>query len=205
MVAGAPFGGARTDSVAVATAWLRFARAAANFSRSASAPASRRTASGPAFARWPLSSRQWTASERAMDAGPSPQRLDALLGARNLRSKRALADVSSSASARRRASSSDEPSRSLAGDRHQRRGVLFISLPLSAVIRIDGVETSASDCFSSRWCLVWVGDTPAYFVGRWFGRMPMAPALSPKKTWEGAVANLSARCRGRCSFALAAI
>jgi phosphatidate cytidylyltransferase len=30
----------------------------------------------------------------------------------------------------------------------------------------------------------------AYFVGRGFGRVPMAPALSPKKTWEGALGNI---------------
>ncbi len=38
--------------------------------------------------------------------------------------------------------------------------------------------------------LIWVGDTAAYFVGRTFGRHLMAPQVSPKKTWEGAVANL---------------
>jgi phosphatidate cytidylyltransferase len=41
-------------------------------------------------------------------------------------------------------------------------------------------------------CLVWAGDMLAYFVGRSFGRTPMAPALSPKKTWEGAIANVVA-------------
>jgi phosphatidate cytidylyltransferase len=31
----------------------------------------------------------------------------------------------------------------------------------------------------------WAGDTFAYFVGHTFGSTPMAPRLSPKKTWEG--------------------
>jgi phosphatidate cytidylyltransferase len=31
----------------------------------------------------------------------------------------------------------------------------------------------------------WAGDTMAYFTGRFFGSTPMAPVLSPKKTWEG--------------------
>jgi len=31
----------------------------------------------------------------------------------------------------------------------------------------------------------WAGDTMAYFTGKAFGSTPMAPALSPKKTWEG--------------------
>jgi len=31
----------------------------------------------------------------------------------------------------------------------------------------------------------WAGDTGAYFAGRAFGRHPMSPRVSPKKTWEG--------------------
>jgi len=31
------------------------------------------------------------------------------------------------------------------------------------------------------------GDTAAYVVGRTIGRIPMAPKISPRKTWEGAV------------------
>lgn len=35
--------------------------------------------------------------------------------------------------------------------------------------------------------VVWVGDTTAYVVGKRFGKHKMAPTLSPKKSWEGAV------------------
>ncbi len=35
--------------------------------------------------------------------------------------------------------------------------------------------------------LVWSTDTLAYFVGRTLGKRPLAPAVSPKKTWAGAV------------------
>ncbi|MFT4703275.1 MAG: phosphatidate cytidylyltransferase [Bradymonadia bacterium] len=35
--------------------------------------------------------------------------------------------------------------------------------------------------------VIWFGDTGAYFAGRAFGKHKLAPRLSPKKTWEGAV------------------
>jgi phosphatidate cytidylyltransferase len=37
--------------------------------------------------------------------------------------------------------------------------------------------------------VIWVGDTAAYYVGRAFGRIKFATRISPKKTWEGAIAS----------------
>ncbi|HEY4595717.1 MAG TPA: phosphatidate cytidylyltransferase [Thermoanaerobaculia bacterium] len=37
--------------------------------------------------------------------------------------------------------------------------------------------------------IVWLGDTAAYYVGSRVGRHKMAPDISPKKSWEGAVAS----------------
>lgn len=39
---------------------------------------------------------------------------------------------------------------------------------------------------------VWAGDTAAFYIGRSFGRHKLAPAVSPKKSWEGAIASVIA-------------
>jgi phosphatidate cytidylyltransferase len=40
--------------------------------------------------------------------------------------------------------------------------------------------------------LNWIGDTAAYYVGRRLGRHKLAPVVSPKKSWEGAIASVAA-------------
>jgi phosphatidate cytidylyltransferase len=69
-------------------------------------------------------------------------------------------------------------------------GLLFIALPFSYILRLDEIEGAGRQLILFTLVLIWVGDMAAYFVGRSIGRFHMAPALSPKKTWEGAVANV---------------
>jgi len=69
-------------------------------------------------------------------------------------------------------------------------GLVVVAVPLSAVVRLDGVDMIGRQLLLFTLVLVWVGDTAAYLVGRNFGRFKMSPQLSPQKTWEGAAANL---------------
>jgi len=43
---------------------------------------------------------------------------------------------------------------------------------------------------------VWLADTGAYFIGSSFGRKPLSPRLSPRKTWEGYLGGLGAAIVG---------
>ena len=71
-------------------------------------------------------------------------------------------------------------------------GLLFIALPFSYLVRLNEITAVGRELVLFTLCLVWAGDILAYFVGKGLGRVPMAPALSPKKTWEGALGNMLA-------------
>jgi len=50
--------------------------------------------------------------------------------------------------------------------------------------------------------IAYLGDTVAYFVGSFWGKRKLCPAVSPKKTVEGAVAGLAASVMGAVGFVL---
>jgi phosphatidate cytidylyltransferase len=70
--------------------------------------------------------------------------------------------------------------------------LLFVVLPFSYIVRLDEIEPVGRQLVLFTLVLVWAGDMLAYFVGKSLGRVPMAPALSPQKTWEGALGNVLA-------------
>ena len=67
----------------------------------------------------------------------------------------------------------------------------YIALPLGCLVQIREQASGAFLLFYLL-LLVWAGDIFAYFVGRSLGRHLMSPRVSPKKTWEGALASMIA-------------
>jgi phosphatidate cytidylyltransferase len=67
----------------------------------------------------------------------------------------------------------------------------YIALPLGFLVQLREQWAGA---FLVLYLLlvVWAGDIFAYFVGRSVGRYLMSPRVSPKKTWEGAIASVAA-------------
>lgn len=68
---------------------------------------------------------------------------------------------------------------------------VYVALPMAMVAQL---RQQVAGAFWLLYLLlvVWAGDIFAYFVGRSLGRHLMAPRISPKKTWEGALASLAA-------------
>jgi phosphatidate cytidylyltransferase len=69
-------------------------------------------------------------------------------------------------------------------------GLILVALPLTYAIRLHGISTDGPKLLMFVLIITWVGDTAAYFVGRAIGKHPLAPVLSPKKSWEGTIASI---------------
>jgi len=67
-------------------------------------------------------------------------------------------------------------------------GFTLVAFPLSFAISLHGAGGQGPALLLFALVIVWVSDTAAYFVGGAIGKHPLAPHLSPKKTWEGTVA-----------------
>jgi phosphatidate cytidylyltransferase len=69
--------------------------------------------------------------------------------------------------------------------------LLLVAFPLSFAVRLHGLSAEGPRLLLFALVITWAGDTVAYFVGRAIGKHPLAPHLSPKKTWEGAIASVA--------------
>jgi phosphatidate cytidylyltransferase len=76
-------------------------------------------------------------------------------------------------------------------------GIVYIFGAWKTAILLHDIETPplAHLTAGRHWLMFalvvnWFGDTGAYYVGRRFGKRKLAPAISPGKTWEGAIASV---------------
>jgi phosphatidate cytidylyltransferase len=68
---------------------------------------------------------------------------------------------------------------------------VYIALPMASLVQLRE-QWQGSFYLLYLLLLVWAGDVFAYFIGKPYGRHHMSPRVSPKKTWEGAVASVIA-------------
>ena len=80
-------------------------------------------------------------------------------------------------------------------------GALWFAAPLVSLTELHSIgarSTSEGFVWMTPLLLallpIWAGDTAAIFVGRAWGKRPLAPSISPKKTIEGSIGNLLACC-----------
>ncbi|MFA6319035.1 MAG: phosphatidate cytidylyltransferase [Elusimicrobiota bacterium] len=71
-------------------------------------------------------------------------------------------------------------------------GVVFLGLTLAHLSLIRSLRPDGERLTFALFAAVWVMDTAAYAVGKTLGSRKLAETLSPKKTWEGAIAGFAA-------------
>ncbi|HEY8509719.1 MAG TPA: phosphatidate cytidylyltransferase [Steroidobacteraceae bacterium] len=64
-------------------------------------------------------------------------------------------------------------------------GILALVPAWLALVRLRSDFDRGAEWLLFAFVLVWVADIGAFFVGRRFGRLRLAPNVSPGKTWEG--------------------
>jgi phosphatidate cytidylyltransferase len=69
-------------------------------------------------------------------------------------------------------------------------GLVYTAIPVAFLIEIRSLPDGLLWVLAI-YAVTWGTDTLAYFGGRWFGRRPLAPRISPKKTREGALVGLA--------------
>ncbi len=67
-------------------------------------------------------------------------------------------------------------------------GTLYFAAPVASLVMLQQHDPWL---FFLLLAIVWLGDSAAYYVGSAWGRHRLAPIVSPKKSWEGAIAGLA--------------
>ena len=69
-------------------------------------------------------------------------------------------------------------------------GALALVPAWLALVRLRVLLPEGGQWVLFAFLLVWAADVGAYFAGRGFGRLHLAPQVSPGKTWEGAIGGI---------------
>jgi phosphatidate cytidylyltransferase len=69
-------------------------------------------------------------------------------------------------------------------------GVVYCGLSLATIPMIWS-QPAGPSLLIFLFCVVWMGDVAALYVGRTWGRTKLSPRLSPNKSWEGSAASLA--------------
>ena len=69
-------------------------------------------------------------------------------------------------------------------------GLFYVGFTLPTVLALRE-EANGPSLVVFLMCVVWAGDAAALYVGRAWGRHKMASAISPNKTWEGALGSVA--------------
>lgn len=83
--------------------------------------------------------------------------------------------------------------------------VLYVVICLTAISQIRYVDHGNEEgkyIYLLVFFGAWISDTFAYFTGRFCGKTPLAPEVSPKKTVEGSIGGIVANMIGFAGYAL---
>lgn len=71
-------------------------------------------------------------------------------------------------------------------------GWFYVILPMLLLVFMRGKDQWSFDAIFpiGMLLIVWTNDTFAFLSGKFFGKTPLFPRLSPKKTWEGTIGGL---------------
>jgi phosphatidate cytidylyltransferase len=71
-------------------------------------------------------------------------------------------------------------------------GIIYIAVPCLALVWLRQLPLYGLETVIWLFAVVWSTDSAAYIAGSAFGGPKLAPLISPKKTWTGAIAGLAA-------------
>ena len=78
------------------------------------------------------------------------------------------------------------------------RGVIYASVLMIAPVMIRGDDRIGFFAIVFVFAVVWATDIVAYFAGRAIGGPKLAPAISPNKTWSGAIGGMIGAIAAGC-------